>query len=209
MQNSRFQFSLRGLLGYCALLALAMSMLRVSYVVELHGYLGLLCVVMGFILSGAVVGIPIGLAIGGKRGARGGAFCGAILLAICGFILPSGEVLWDGSFNLTVNLVSNASLIITKIEYLEVASRRTGDLIVQNPRSADGSYQPATDFDNKRFTAEISCFGRRIGIFGYETNYGEFRFVVVHLQYQNGEHKYMVAEIPAGRGDRSMTLTVP
>ena len=171
MQNSQFQFSLRGLLGYCTLLAVAMSILRLGYV-ELHGYLGLSCVGIGFILSGAIIGIPIGLAINGKRGARKGAVFGAILLALFVLISFSTEAVWSGRFNLTVNLRSVTFSPITKIEYM-VASREEGNWIDQNPHTSSCLFQQATDFDGKRFTAKIPCSGRRIAIIDYETSYFE------------------------------------
>jgi hypothetical protein len=208
MPSGRFQFSLRGLLGYCTLVAMAMSAFRLGYV-EFHGTPGLLCIALGFILSGIIIGIPVGLAIGGKRGSRRGAMIGAIILAI--FILVTFPIarLWDGIFKITVNVASKTSMPITNIEYLGVHSREEANWIAQNPNRGVGLYQSAKDFDGKRFTACFPCGGREISIIDYEMTYVQYGFLVVHGQYQNGRHEYVVTEIPTGRGPRSMTLTVP
>lgn len=208
MQNSRFQFSLRGLLGYCTLMAVAMSLFRLGYV-ELRGPLGLVCVIFGLIFCGALIGIPLGLAIDDKRGMRRGALIGAGLVAAYLLVSLPVEMVWDGSFTLAVNVQSSAHSPIARIEYMEIASRDQGDWITQNPKSRDCSFQQATDFDGKQFTASIHCSGHIFSSINYERSYFEFRFLVVHVQYKNGQDECMIAEIPAGRGKRSMTLTVP
>jgi hypothetical protein len=126
-------------------------------------------------------------------------------------LLSTGTVaVWDGAFLLTVNLQSSVSSPIVAAEYLEVVSRDDANWIAANPKSPDASFHPAGDFDGKRFTANIPCSGRLANIITYyETSYFEYRFVVVHVLYQDGSERCVVAEVPVGRGNRSVTLVVP
>ena len=114
---------------------------------------------------------------------------------------------WDGQFKLSIDIQSKSLRRIVIASYcLEQSRIEYADAISQNPTLGDWKNFKQSQ-DGKLYIAEIPCYGR-IDMFGHY-GYGEFRYIVVHVEYEDGTQSSVAAEIPEGRGKRSMTVTVP
>ena len=62
--------------------------------------------------------------------------------------------------------------------------------------------------DNGRFVADINCSGRS-WIFNIEKEYTEPRYIVLQVTYDDGKEVRRLADVPGGRGPRSLSVTIP
>jgi hypothetical protein len=119
------------------------------------------------------------------------------------------EAAWGGRFQLDVQLQSQASQPIHSVSYATFFRREEADSVVSNSDdpAAISEFKAAQDFDGKRFVVDVRCGGRKW--LGFDRIYSEERFIVLRVDYLDGEQLHTIEEIPAGRHARSMTVTIP
>jgi hypothetical protein len=82
------------------------------------------------------------------------------------------------------------------------------DWISHNNWEREYPFEALKDFDGTKFVIEAPCSGRTW--LGFNYGYVEaYRFVVLRVGYGNAKQLKTVAEIPKGRGPRSMTVGIP
>jgi hypothetical protein len=132
-----------------------------------------------------------------------------LLLIIVIFSLPalSSVAFWDGRFSLALNVSSSSGEKMDNISYATFSQREVAEEMQKYVNLENYAFRPAV-LDNSCYTATIPCSGKR-WIFNIETKYTEPRYIVVQVEYGNGKKSRIFAEIPEGRGPRSLTVSVP
>jgi hypothetical protein len=116
---------------------------------------------------------------------------------------------WVGEFLLTLDVRSESGKAIKALSYTTFFHREQAPWLLtkRTEGEPDVEFRPAVQNDGK-FVVNVTCSGR-LWIFDIETKYTEPRYIVVRVTYMDGKESRQVAEIPAGRGPRSMTIIVP
>lgn len=139
-----------------------------------------------------------------------------ILLAILLSILVASPLIvsslavcvWSGRFELALDVVSSSGEHIDDVSYAAFFKREEAEWADTDTSEVSGHcFHPAAK-DNGRFIADVYCSGKT-WIFDIETSYTELRYIVVRVKCRNGKVFRRMAEIPAGRGPRSMSVSVP
>jgi hypothetical protein len=133
----------------------------------------------------------------------------ALAIVVIGVLVPASvTVVWDGRFDLRLEVVSENGKRAQSLYYATEDRREVAELIAQNPKTdVEATFRAARE-DNDAFVAQIPCSGRKNRV-GLENSYHEPRFVVVRVRYEDGAEVRRVAEIPVGRGKRSVTIEIP
>ena len=131
---------------------------------------------------------------------------GTVLVVLAPWLLV--EAVWDGHFALTLDVVSESGMKIKALSYTTFFNREQADWATKNTGGeADLCLHSAVQ-DNRRFVADIGCSGR-LWIFNIETKYTEPRYIVFRVKYGDGKELRCWAEMPVGRGPRSLAVMVP
>jgi hypothetical protein len=121
------------------------------------------------------------------------------------------EAVWDGGFPLALDVRSESGKAIKTLAYATFFKREPAEWVTKHitgqAEDRDSGFRPAVE-NNGQFLAEVGCSGRT-WIFNIETRYTEFRYIVFRVTYDGGKEVRRMAEIPAGRGPRSLTVMVP
>jgi hypothetical protein len=119
-----------------------------------------------------------------------------------------GGYFWDGEFTLNVRIESRSSNPIKHLSYTFVSQRQEVDLLSQMQNDLDYNFRAAEDFDGGNFVAKVPCSGCSwLGVgYGYVEPY---RFMVVRVDCGDAKPLRYGAEIPSGRGPRSLTVKIP
>jgi hypothetical protein len=119
------------------------------------------------------------------------------------------ESVWDGHFPLTLDVRSQSGKAIEALAYATFFKREQADGAAKRiaGQPEDVRFRPAARHDG-RFVADVGCSGRT-WIFDIETRYTEFRYIVCRVTYGDGKEVRRMAEVPAGRGPRSLSIKVP
>lgn len=119
------------------------------------------------------------------------------------------EAIWDGRFPLTLDVRSASGKPIKALAYATFFKRPEAEWATKNVagKPEDVHFHPAVP-KNGQFVTEIGCSGRT-WLFNIETSYTEFRYVVCRVTYGDGNEVRRLAEVPAGRGARSLSVVVP
>lgn len=119
-----------------------------------------------------------------------------------------GGYVWDAHFKLNVNTHSKSSLPTHHVRYVFASRREEADLISRYNCEAEYPFKSVEDFDGTRFIVYAPCSGR--SWFGVDYGYVEpYRFLVLRVDHGNAMQLKTFAEIPTGRGLRSMTIEIP
>jgi hypothetical protein len=120
----------------------------------------------------------------------------------------SGEKHWSGRFLLEVTVRSESSQPIHAVSYAACFDRADAEWTAQTDDPvANCLLKTAEIVDGRPFTVDIPCDGREW--LGFQYGYTQRKFLVLRVDYTYGEQVRTIEEIPAGRGPRSMTVTVP
>ena len=132
-----------------------------------------------------------------------------LLLVALALIVRSVFVcVWDGRFELALDVVSSSGEHIDDVSYAAFFKREEAEWVeADTSEVSEHCFHPAAK-DNSRFSADVVCSGKT-WVFGIETSYTEPRYIVVRVKCRNGKVFRRSAEIPAGRGPRTMTVSVP
>jgi len=122
------------------------------------------------------------------------------------YLLMPIEV-WDGRFDLAIHLQSKSGRRIESVEYEAFFRRDHAEFTVAHQPEGFGGFREA-EYWSGVWHCHVASTGRR-DIFGRELRYMFARFVVLLIRYDNGEELLQIAEVPEGRGPRSMTVDVP
>ena len=119
------------------------------------------------------------------------------------------EAVWDGHFPLTLDVRSASGKPLKALAYATFLKRPEAEWATKHVtgQPVDVHFHPAAPHDG-RFVAEIGCSGRT-WVFNIETRYTEFRYLVCRVTYADGSEVRRMAEVPAGRGSRSLNVVVP
>jgi hypothetical protein len=119
------------------------------------------------------------------------------------------ESVWDGHFPLTLDVRSQSGKAIEALAYATFFKREQADEAAKPiaGQPGDARFRPAARHDG-RFVADVGCSGRT-WIFDIETRYTEFRYLVLRVAYGDGKEVRRMAEVPVGRGPRSLSIKVP
>ena len=120
------------------------------------------------------------------------------------------EAVWDGHFPLTLDVRSESGKAIKALSYATFFKNEQAQWwLTKRPEGQpDWGFRPAVQ-NGGRFVADGDCSGRLWGVFKIERNYVESRYIVIRATYEDGQETRRLAEIPAGRGPRSLTLVIP
>jgi hypothetical protein len=119
------------------------------------------------------------------------------------------EAVWDGQFPLTLDVRSASGKPIKALAYATFFKRSEAEWATKHVAGQpEGARFHAALPRDGRFVTEIGCSGRTWG-FNIETSYTEFRYIVCRVTYGDGNEVRRLAEVPAGRGARSMSVVVP
>lgn len=130
-----------------------------------------------------------------------------VMLLLLAPVLLSCYV-WDGHFQLTLDVTSSSGKHISEVSYAAVSTREQAEWTeTHTSGESEFAFRP-TSQDNGRFIAHIPCSGR-CWVFDIETSYSEFRYVVVRAKYESGKVFRRMAEVPVGRGPRTLKVLVP
>jgi hypothetical protein len=201
IDRRRLQFSLRGLLIFISLLAVSFSCFHDAYSTEVLPH--------SLALFLACESLLVAILLPFIRIWKTKLWFILILSSgICFVFLSFASTgLWDGHFELSIDIQPKTSRQISVACYcLEQSRKESADAISQNPTWGDWKNCKQSQ-DGKSYLAEIPCYGR-FDIFGHY-GYGEFRYIVVRAKYGDGTQDCVTAEIPEGRGKRSMKIMMP
>jgi hypothetical protein len=119
------------------------------------------------------------------------------------------EAVWDGQFPLSLDVRSASGKPIRALAYATFFKRPEAEAAIKHVagQAEDARFHPAVSRDG-RFVTDIACSGKT-WIFNIETNYTESRYIVCRVTYGDGNEVRRLAEVPAGRGARSLSVVVP
>jgi len=96
------------------------------------------------------------------------------------------EAVWDGYFQLALNLSSKSGESISDVSYATFFKIEEAEWLEKHTDvGMEADFHPA-EKDNGWYIATVLCSGR-FGIFNMETKYIEPRYIVVRLKYKNGK----------------------
>jgi len=126
------------------------------------------------------------------------------------FVLPSlyftAVSKWNGFFSLTMNVRSQSSRSIRAVSYATCSAKAEGDACSQGNAPCELLFTPVRKLRDAKCTIDVPCSG--CSLLGYEIGYDQARFLVLRIDC-DGQQLCAAAEIPKGRGPRSMTVTIP
>ncbi len=132
----------------------------------------------------------------------------AIIVSVAIVIVLGGLNLsiWDGSFALTVKLTSRAP--VESVDYVLCFTEEQADLILQmaNKNSRDIGWD-SSKVNEGAFTVRGRCSGKFY--LGVEYGYVQDRYMIIKCQRANQAMLLTKAEIPLGRGPRSIDVAIP
>lgn len=125
-------------------------------------------------------------------------------------LVPLQVVYWDGGFELTVNLLNESPNVIRKVNLEVTADKSNAEAIVKFWRGPDTNrYSLSVEpFVGGPLIIRVPQSGRRSPL-GRELERFQFQYLVVIVEFENGELASKVVEIPDSRALRSVAVQVP
>ncbi|TWU35195.1 hypothetical protein Q31b_52910 [Novipirellula aureliae] len=118
---------------------------------------------------------------------------------------------WIGHFTLTVDLNIASEIDMSTITYVECRNGEEADWLSNDRSGYLAGFKPPTTSTPDKHSVIITCSGDSGGYGLYDT-YHQPNFLVVQYRYVDSEEDEFARKtlaIPAGRGPRSTTLTLP
>jgi hypothetical protein len=119
-------------------------------------------------------------------------------------------MLWDGHFPLTVNFLGTKNQHIIDIAAQPLSHKEYAVYVKTVPgklaRELDLKHMDW--IEGQPFNVQVPCSGRR-SEFGRELTYSQFQLLVLRIGYQDGKVEFIPIEIPDGRVNRKLTVTIP
>lgn len=133
----------------------------------------------------------------------------AILTGVSLVVYDCGlNALWSGRFPLTVHLRSKDDREIIRVSARAVMAYDWETYLRLNPDPRDLGLEPVQWVAGQSFGVRVPCGGRTSG-FGRELSYHNFRVLILRIEYGDGTSEYVISEIPDGRRQREVFVTVP
>jgi hypothetical protein len=130
----------------------------------------------------------------------------AVLVGVLAFVVPRLEVAhWIGHCDLSVSLESDAP--ITRVLYDTYVEEDAQWILQDRQKSLNASFLDAKRVGDA-FVAVVTCYGS-FDLYERESSYAEPRFIVFRCMHPDGTETWKMAEIPEGRGARSVTISIP
>ncbi len=125
-------------------------------------------------------------------------------------------VVWDGTFPMTVTLQATPQVDIAHLKFEACGNQKYADFAMEvgfteEGLFGDGPFQSTQMLDANTYLVSVPCSGRS-GPFEIEYSYIESQFLVVEFKTTDSGNAPPLRKqfsIPAGRGQRSMTITLP
>lgn len=113
---------------------------------------------------------------------------------------------WVGRFHLSISVVSEVPL--SALLYEEFFDEENAKFAFSEGANAPSGRFQQPERKGNGFLALVSCGGKS-DMYGRDLSYSEARYIVLRCQHSDGTETWKMAEIPKGRGARSMTLSIP
>jgi hypothetical protein len=133
------------------------------------------------------------------------------LILLIGGLLPFVQVaVWSGHFELAVHVAANPTVDVHSIRFIEIWNREMAEFLLKSPTRD----RVELDFEikkNGRFVLQISCGGKN-GFFDLMDTYHQPDSLVVEFTRHTEDGPQVARKllpIPAGRGARSVNLSLP
>jgi len=123
--------------------------------------------------------------------------------------IPLQLTVWDGGFDLTVNVSSTAGPL-KSVSCQACGGRKEAEEVLEHLLPPDlGSRSAVADpFDGQPLTVQVPVSGRASPI-GRELRRSQFRYLVVIGQLNDGRRLGKLVEIPDGRESREVNVSLP
>src|SRR5262249_22830151 len=115
---------------------------------------------------------------------------------------------WVGGFRLQVNVVPSGSREITRISAEALMLKEWAQYVYEGTDRVELRLEPVQFAAGKPFTVYVESSGER-SAFGRDLGYFQYQLLVLRVEYADGTHEYVTAEIPDGRRQREMSVQVP
>ena len=133
-----------------------------------------------------------------------------VLVVIAGVpLLTSAK--WIGHFTLTIDLDVAAEIDAASISYFESWNRGVAQEICNNLSDGIAEFEPPAERTANTHTVVVTCSGDS-GAFGLIDTYYQPELLVVQYRFKDAPAESFARKllpIPAGRGARRTTLTLP
>ena len=132
----------------------------------------------------------------------------AALLAFLVVVLLPYRYMTIGIGHVDLAVTIESDVPVTRVLFECFPDRRTAAWVVSEHYAGHDISFRALPVNNGRFDTAVTFTDKRDAN-GRELSYTEYRYVVLRCQHPDGTETWKMAEIPRGRGARSMTISIP
>ncbi len=133
----------------------------------------------------------------------------ALAFALAWEFAPLQVTIWDGGYDLTVNVTSEVGPL-RSVSFKACGQREVADWILENPLHAEAQASVVADpFDGKPLSLSLPLSGRTSPL-GRELRLSQqCRYLVVIGRLQDGRRLAKIVDIPDSRESREVSVSLP
>jgi hypothetical protein len=133
----------------------------------------------------------------------------AIAFALAWEFVPLQVTIWDGGYDLKINVTSEAGPL-RSVSCKVCSQREEADWVLENPLHAEAHASAFSDpFDGKPLSLKLSLSGRTSPLGREVRLFQQCRYLVVIGRLQDGRQLAKIVDIPNSRKSREVSVSLP